>query len=98
MKVKVKCEYCQSMVDAGERYCPSCGSPLPEVKPQAGAEAPVSAAARRRGYAVLLLFLLALMGAAWLTLSLLGAGTGRRKSAERCLGANPGGPHGCRGL
>lgn len=76
MKVKVKCEYCQSMVDAGERYCPSCGSPLPEVKPQAGAEAPVSAAARRRGYAVLLLFLLTLMGAAWLTLSLLGAGRG----------------------
>lgn len=29
--MKVKCEYCQSMVDSREKYCPSCGSPLPEV-------------------------------------------------------------------
>lgn len=30
--MKVRCEYCHSMVDALEKTCPSCGSPLPEVK------------------------------------------------------------------
>ena len=71
MKTTVKCEYCQSVVDAGERYCPSCGSPLPQApsQPPSGSQAqPVN---RRARAGVLLLLLLALLGAGWLAVSLI---------------------------
>lgn len=71
MKTTVKCEYCQSVVDARERYCPSCGSPLPEAPPPAPAAAQAPQASRRGRAAVLLLLLLALLGAGWLTSSLI---------------------------
>lgn len=75
MKATVKCEYCQSIVDAGERYCPSCGSPLPAAPPApAAAQAPQ--ASRRSRAAVLLLLLLALLGAGWVVTALLSAGGG----------------------
>lgn len=71
MKTTVKCEYCQSVVDAGERYCPSCGSPLPQAPAQPPSEVPVQPVTRRARAAVLLLLLLALLGAGWLTVSLI---------------------------
>ena len=80
MKATVKCEYCQSVVDAGERYCPSCGSPLPEApsQPPSGVQAqPVN---RRARAGVLLLLLLALLGAGWLTVSLFSMAGGGRNS------------------
>ncbi len=40
--MKVKCEYCQSMVDSREKYCPSCGSPLPEVPARSPGAAPAN--------------------------------------------------------
>lgn len=44
--MKVRCEYCHSMVDTLEKTCPSCGSPLPEVKiPVYSAPAPKKSAA-----------------------------------------------------
>lgn len=81
MKTTVKCEYCQSVVDAGERYCPSCGSPLPEVplQPLSGSQAPP--VNRRARAAVLLFLLLALVGTSWLTISLIRmAGVGQNGS------------------
>ena len=63
MKATVKCEYCQSVVDAGERYCPSCGSPLPAAPPPPPAAAQAPQASRRGRAVVLLLLLLALL--AW---------------------------------
>ena len=75
MKATVKCEYCQSIVDAGERYCPSCGSPLP-APPPAPAAAQAPQAARRGRAGVLLLLLLALLGAGWVVTALLSAGGG----------------------
>lgn len=80
MKATVKCEYCQSVVDARERYCPSCGSPLPEApsQPPSGVQAqPVN---RRARAGVLLLLLLALLGAGWLTVSLFSMAGGGRNS------------------
>ena len=78
MKTTVKCEYCQSVVDAGERYCPSCGSPLPEAphQPPSGVQAPP--VSRRARAAVLLILLLALLGAGWLTVSLINMADGRK--------------------
>lgn len=32
--MKVRCEYCQSMVEEKEKICPFCGSPLPEAPPR----------------------------------------------------------------
>ena len=46
--MKVRCEYCHSMVDASNKTCPSCGSPLPEVKIPV-TPAPTPAPAKKKG-------------------------------------------------
>ena len=71
MNRTVKCEYCQSVVDARERYCPSCGSPLPEAPPQPTSGNQAQPVNRRGRAAALLLLLLALLGAGWLITSLI---------------------------
>ena len=76
MKATVKCEYCQSVVDAGERYCPSCGSPLPAAPPPPPAAAQAPQASRRGRAVVLLLLLLTLLGVGWLVTALLSIGGG----------------------
>ena len=70
MKTTVKCEYCQSVVDARQRYCPSCGSPLPEAQHQSPS-VDQQPANRRTRSVVPLLLLLVLLGASWLSFSLI---------------------------
>lgn len=61
--MKVRCEYCQSMVDETEKICPYCGSPLPEPPPR-----PQPKPAVRNGRPALLPLLLALAAAAALAI------------------------------
>lgn len=60
--MKVRCEYCQNMVDQREPICPFCGSALPEPPPRPRQS---GAAPRRRGAAFLTIFLAALLALGW---------------------------------
>lgn len=53
--MKVRCEYCRNMVEAGgDKVCSFCGSPLPAPPeaPDRHGEAPARARPGRRGCAI----------------------------------------------
>ncbi|MCI9331208.1 MAG: leucine-rich repeat domain-containing protein [Oscillibacter sp.] len=70
--MKVRCEYCQNMVESGgDKICPYCGSPLP-----APPEPPKPAPAPRAARPVFLLLPLLLIMALWLLPQFLNGGNG----------------------
>lgn len=75
--MKVRCEYCQNMVEAGgDKICPYCGSPLPAAPEPSGP--PAAPAAGKRP---LLLLLPVALAAAAMILLRMGGGTAGGETA-----------------